>query len=359
MTSYPAAPELVTADWLNTNCALGGTVSAVSSTTIGEGVGMLGLLGRLSLQYSEGTGPASVIAKLASPHDQVLDMVQMFGFYEREINFYKHANGSITNIPRAYYAEVDPTGRSFALILEDLSHCRTADQVLGCSAADAEVVMVELAKLHAQHWHIDRDPSFNWLSKGNEGKYREGEAQYNMVYEPFIATYGDRLSERGRHVADRIRNTTLQMADEAMGRGPLTLVHMDLRLDNLLFNDAPAAGQSPISIIDWQLCVQGLGAQDVAYFIAWSMDDSTRRAHTESLMRAYYNALLAGGVEGYSRQQFEDDVRRSLLLVALMGSFASIAIPSTNQRGFDLIEAYVLRTYATVDDMRADEMLPS
>jgi Ecdysteroid kinase-like family len=355
---YPASPDQITPEWLNEHCQLGGRVSKVSATTIGEGVGMLGLLGRLSLEYSDGSGPASVIAKLASPHEPVLDLVQNFGFYEREVNFYQHANGNITNIPRSHFAEVNSTGRGFALILEDLSHCRVPDQVAGCSAADATTVMVELAKLHARHWHIDSNPSFDWLSKGNEGKYRDGQAQYALVYEAFLATYGDRLSSHGRRVADLLRTNALPLIDEAIATRPLTLTHMDLRLDNVLFNDAAAAGVSPLYFIDWQLCVQGVGALDVAYFIAWSMDDETRRNNTPELMRIYHRALCDLGTEGYSYDVFEDDVRRSLLMVALMGSFASIAISATNQRGLDLIDAYVMRTYATIDDMRAYEMFP-
>ena len=358
MSIYPASPGDITPQWLNDNCRLGGRVSRVTSTTIGEGVGMLGLLGRLSLEYSEGTGPASVIAKLASPHEPVLDLVETFGFYEREINFYRHATGDISNIPRSHFAEVNASGRGFALVLEDLSHCRVPDQVAGCSASDATTVMVELAKLHAHHWGIDRNPTFSWLSKGNEGKYRDGESQYAMVYEPFIATYGERLSTHGRRVADLCRTKTMQMADTAMTTRPLTLTHMDLRLDNVLFDDNAAVGVSPLYFIDWQLCIQGVGALDVAYFIAWSMDDDTRRANTQTLMRTYHRALGEAGVTDYTYAEFEDDVRRSLLLVAMMGSFAAIAVPATNQRGLDLIDAYVMRAYATVDDMRAYEMFP-
>ena len=152
MTLYPSSPDQITPEWLNEHCQLGGRVSKVSATIIGEGVGMLGVLGRLALEYSEGTGPSSVIAKLASPHEPILDLVQTFGFYEREINFYNHATGDIANIPRSYVAQVDSSGRAFALILEDLSHCRVPDQVAGCSADDAITVMAELARLHA-HLH--------------------------------------------------------------------------------------------------------------------------------------------------------------------------------------------------------------
>ena len=359
MSTYPANPESITPAWLNAHCDLGGTVATVSSTTIGEGVGMLGTLGRLELTYSSGNGPASVIAKLASQHEQVLDLVQTFGFYEREINFYKHTMGDIANIPTVHFADVDSSGRAFALILEDLSTCRIPDQVAGCSAEDAVVVMDAVAKLHAQHWNVDRMAKFDWLSKANEGTYREGEAQFNLVYEPFLAVYGERLSATGREVASSLRTKALRLADESIARGPLTLIHMDMRLDNVLFDDAADASASPVYFIDWQLCTKALGAQDVAYFLAWSMDDPVRRANTESLMKRYHGALCANGVTGYPYQQFEDDVRRSLLTVGIMAGLASIAIPATNQRGRDLMDAYVMRTFSTIDDMRAYEMIPN
>lgn len=319
---------------------------------------MLGLLGRLSLDYASGTGPSSVIAKLASPHEPVLDLVQSYGFYEREVNFYRHANGAIANIPRSYYADVDPSGRAFALVLEDLSHCRVPDQVAGCSSADATAVMQSVATMHARYWNIDSEPSFDWLPKGNEGTYRQGEVQHGMIYEPFLAAFGDRLSDTGRRVADLLRTKTLLMSDAAIARGPLTLVHMDMRLDNVLFDDDAADDSPSVFFIDWQLCTKGLGAQDVAYFLAWSMDDETRRAHTADLMATYHETLCSAGVKGYPYAQFEHDFRQSLLTVALMASIASIAIPATNQRGHDLMEAFVLRSYAAIDDMRAFEMFP-
>jgi aminoglycoside phosphotransferase (APT) family kinase protein len=360
--TYPAGPEFITPEWLNRHCDLGGEVESVSSTTIGEGVGMLGVLGRLQLTYNRGSGPASVIAKLASPHDQVLDLVQTFGFYEREINFYKHTRDTIANIPSIYHAEVDASGRAFALVLEDLSDCRTPDQVAGCSAADAMKVMDSVAELHAHHWNIDRMPKFDWLTRANEGAYRGAESQFNMVYEPFLATYGDRLSDTGRTVASELRTKTLRIADEGVERGPLTLVHMDMRLDNVLFNDAaadPGTASSPVYFIDWQLCTKAPGAQDVAYFLAWSMDDATRRAETPALLKRYYESLVAAGVVGYSYADFETDVRRSLLTCGMMAAVASIAITTTNQRGRDLMDAYVLRTFTTIDDMNAYETLPA
>ena len=76
-------------------------------------------------------------------------------------------------------------------------------------------------------------------------------------------------------------------------------------------------------------------------------------------MRRYHDQLCAAGVTEYSYPRFEDDVRGALLAVAMMASVAAIAIPTTNDRGRDLIDAYVMRTYATIDDMRAYEMIPS
>ncbi len=219
--------------------------------------------------------------------------------------------------------------------------------------------MVELAKLHAHHWHIDRNPTFAWLSKGNEGKYRDGESQYAMVYEPFIATYGDRLSTHGKRVADLCRTKTMQMADTAIATRPLTLTHMDLASTTCCATTAPRLVSRRSISSTGNSAYKGVGALDVAYFIAWSMDDETRRANTPTLMQTYHRALVEAGVTDYTYAEFEDDVRRSLLLVAMMGSFAAIAVPATNQRGLDLIDADVMRAYATIDDMQAYEMFPA
>ena len=44
-----------------------------------------------------------------------------------------------------YFVAFDPATHEFILVLEDLGHLRVNDQLVGCSVADAEVVVDAIA----------------------------------------------------------------------------------------------------------------------------------------------------------------------------------------------------------------------
>ena len=62
----PDTPADITAAWLSE--ALGTTVTEVSAANLGEGVGVMAEVTRLTVTYAdEGAGPTTLIAKTASP----------------------------------------------------------------------------------------------------------------------------------------------------------------------------------------------------------------------------------------------------------------------------------------------------
>ena len=76
--------------------------------------------------------------------------------------------------------------------------------------------------------------------------------------------------------------------------GPRTVTHGDLRLDNLLIGE----GADDLWVVDWQTTVLGNGVSDAAYFVGGNLLADDRRAHEESLVRGYFDALLERGVRG-------------------------------------------------------------
>ncbi|MEA3055453.1 MAG: hypothetical protein QOD30_885, partial [Actinomycetota bacterium] len=51
-------------------------------------------------------------------------------------------------------------------------------------------------------------------------------------------------------------------------QGPLTLLHGDLRADNLFFTPGP---DREVVALDWQIAVTGRAAYDVGYLLAQSV----------------------------------------------------------------------------------------
>ena len=137
MSDYPCTPAEVTPDWLNRHCDLGGTVATVRPHTIGEGVGMIAQLGRLHLTYSSGHGPATVVVKLPSAIPEMVELAQLYGFYEREVSFYREAASQLDNVARVHHASMVDGGHPFVIVMEDLASHRMVDQLVGCSPEDA------------------------------------------------------------------------------------------------------------------------------------------------------------------------------------------------------------------------------
>ncbi len=128
MATFPTVIDEVEAQWLTNSLRSSGSLAADSKVTefdiepIGMGVGIMGLLYRLSLRYdTEGAGPATSVLKLASADPQARHMAQVFRFYEKEVGFYRKF-AELTPIPTTacYAANHDPETDDFVLLFEDV-----------------------------------------------------------------------------------------------------------------------------------------------------------------------------------------------------------------------------------------------
>lgn len=357
MGALPADFSDVTATWLNEHVDLGGTVDSVDIERIGEGYGMISLIGRASLGYSDGSGPSSVVVKLASPIPELVAMAQMYGFYQREVDFYRHAAASVPNAARTHLAEINEDASRFVIVMEDMSDHRIADQVEGCGAEDARSAIDAIADLHVQFWENELLAAQTWLPPANNPMYLQAEGQYREFYPAFLDRYGDGLAPDALRVSEGLNTKLNKLQHLAADDDNQTLAHFDLRLDNLMFADDPAGG-SRVRLLDWQLSIRAVGAVDVAYFLGWSMQNDARREMTDELIARYHGRLVEHGIAGYSLAECEDHVRRSMLGVAAIAAYGSVAVPATNERGQALLDAMVERVFAAVDDLNSLECMP-
>ena len=79
---------------------------------------------------------------------------------------------------------------------------------------------------------------------------------------------------------------------------PFAVQHGDYRLDNMLFGTAE--GGYPLAIVDWQTVVWGPPLADASYFLGAGLVPHTRRQEERALLRLYYDALRARGIDGFS-----------------------------------------------------------
>jgi hypothetical protein len=125
--SIPVAIGDIDTAWLMSalrpRLAAGVVLRSFSVEPIGVGVGLLGLLFRLTLEYegdSSGTEPSTVIVKLPVLIDETRHVAKMYRFYEKEVGFYRElAADSSLRTPEVYFADHAPATDNFVLVMED------------------------------------------------------------------------------------------------------------------------------------------------------------------------------------------------------------------------------------------------
>ncbi|MCC7267634.1 MAG: DUF1679 domain-containing protein, partial [Caulobacteraceae bacterium] len=95
------------------------------------------------------------------------------------------------------------------------------------------------------------------------------------------------------------------------------------------------AGGHPMTTLDWQSFAYGVGATDVAYFLAGAIDPQLRRQHEPELLDRYLKGLHAHGVRGYDAGDLARDYARGGYLLFMTAFFAAMVVKQT-PRGDDM-----------------------
>lgn len=362
MTSIPQTVEALTPSWLTAALRQGdyiddATVTGVQAETVGVGVGILCLLTRLTLQYDHPVpgAPATLIAKIPSPDPQTRGLANVFRFYEREVRFYRDLAADVSlPTPHCYFSALDEGSGDFVLLLEDLGAARLGDQLAGCSADDAKLAIVELAKMHAAWWNHPRLDSLTWMPVTSDPLNKAGMMLYPTAWPLFVERLGAQCPPEVLRIGEKLQPHFNAMLD-LFSEGPRTLLHGDYRLDNLFFATKP--GDVPLRVIDWQIAMRGIGTYDVGYLMSQSLDVEVRRAHEMEILRLYHTTLSENGVGDYSFDDCLHHYRWTVLgcfvYPVMGGGLADLA----NARGLALVTAMMERSASAIMDWKAGELL--
>lgn len=351
--AYPATPGELTRGWLtgalraSGALAPGASVLRFTATPMGAGSGFMGALVRLAIDYDDaGDAPRSLVAKFAGAPGHHRDMAMQFKLYEREVRFYQEVAPALADVaPRCHIAEIDPATGDSVLLLEDLGDYRTGDQAEGCSAEQARMVIDILASLHARNWgQIDR---FGWAPR-IDGDVQIGGAAAGCAYG------WDALADRFGHRIDKAildRRDAYLAAIPAMHRRMATpvqtLVHGDVRLDNLMFGVRES--HRPAVALDW-IVTYSAGVQDLAYLLTQNLRVEERRAHQADLVVYYHQRLKEAGILDYSLDHLWQDYRFATLFLFSYAVLIAGALDPTNERGARMMEQLTHRAASAVTD---------
>ncbi len=270
-------------------------VRAIKAAPIGGGLMGSNVRYEFDYEQSDERAPASLIGKFPSGSGQTTEAHGVVDAYGKEIFFYRDLAAPVQDIvPEVWYAELDEGNGRFALILEDLSPLRALDIVSGCTPEDGRLAMEMAARLHASYWQSESLDKLGWLGGTSQRPMDLLPADFQReMWVEFKRRLAGRVSARHMQLGDDYFAAYEQWRD--VYAGPVSLVHCDYRLENVLFC-APEASRDA-AVVDWQILAQAGPAIDVAYFIGTSIEESVRKSCENDLLETYHSALVALGVD--------------------------------------------------------------
>jgi hypothetical protein len=351
-------PDAVNRDWLTSVLRRAGflrhaVVEDFTAQTVGTG--QMGTSVRYRLQYDrqEASAPRAVVCKFASADPISRATGVAMRSYEAEVSFYRDLAHTVDiRTPQCHFADIDAATGEFVLVLEDLAPCVQGDQLAGCTVDQAALAMEELAKLHAPRWGDARLAELPWLNRNTPESIETAAQLLASLFPGFLDRYGARLDPEHVRIAEHFPpslDTWLRQRE-----APFVVQHGDYRLDNMLFGTEE--GGYPLAVVDWQTVVLGPPLADASYFLGAGLLPEDRRQHEKALLRVYYDALVAGGIDGFSWDRCWRDYRRYAFSGFLMAVGASMLVVQT-ERGDEMFLTMARRHGTQIVDLNAEEFL--
>ena len=358
-STIPQSTLDITPAWLNTMLPpvlLGGArVTGVEAEPLGEGAGFNSALARLVLTTEPAASLPPLIAKFASSDGKTRNYATQLG--ETEVRFYRELAERVNlPTPLCHVADFDSTSGLFILIFEDLAPAVVGDQVVGATLTQAEAVVDALARHHASWWNSKELMDGGWLPPQAPLATRiieEIDEGMPAMRERWGVRYPDviDLAERARKILPgllhRLMNAPLPK--------PYTLVHGDVRLDNIFF---PSENGGRFAFIDWQLAVLGQPASELSYWLVTNLPPDLRRQHEDALVRRYHAHLREHGVRNYSLRSLRMGYRFSTAMLAVAApGLAGSNHDFSSERGTAFVECLIERIDAAMRDCNARRLL--
>jgi thiamine kinase-like enzyme len=280
--------------------------------------------------------------------------VHSMGFYEREVRFYQElAAKSPVRTPRCYFSAVDLDNGASLLLLEDLSTMRnlTWDRL---SVDEAELVVRDLAELHAVWWEHPQLKQSRWLQLKGFVSIDQAAPTFSQAWESFLAKLSTPVTAEILQVGRLTDRYLPAVYASVFSRSPLTLTHNDVQGENLFMADD---GGPSVVMIDWQLTTPGWGALDLSSLLVSQLSPQQRRGSEKRFLETYHAKLTERGVAGYSLAQCQQDYRTALLVPASRLATAVGIQPALTAAPGAFWNTVFLRFAEAFKDLRVDELL--
>jgi hypothetical protein len=313
MDSFPTSIEAVDETWLSEVLAqpvLGYETEFLEGGVLADAYRLHGI------RYAKEApnAPTSVVLKLPNREDDRREMAIDNRAYLKELRFFRELAGDMPlRSPTLYAALCDGTedAKDFVLVMEDLTaHSRVFDQVDDTpDEGFVRKIALEVAAMHARYWEAPMT-QLDWICDDPD-RYtfpidtsaRESPERLEEFRGLWSQTFGYDICRLA--VCPTTEALTSILCGSACGgildriydilsQRPRTLVHSDLRADNIFRTD-PARGlgvdDSRLTYIDWQLLSSGPPGPEFTQAWQHSLPPEVRRKDRD-VLRQYHERLV-------------------------------------------------------------------
>ena len=359
----PAGVEQITAAWLQQALAAGGmagvpAIEHINVEQVGVGIGHVGESVRCRLSYADDApgAPETVFVKMHSSHPSTDKLARRVRLYRRECAFYRLlSHRAPIRSPVLYYGDYERRSNRLVLVLEDLGGMQRVDEIDGADADQARCAVRAIARFHASSWNRTHESPYIDIFNSLDPKWRPPvQLIYLASLRRTFEVFGDHFSSDMRRVTETLGwRAADYMGDLAVG--PRAFGHGDYRLDNMFFG----AGDDDFAVIDWQVCGGNNPLGDVAYFLGGSLSIDVRRTIEREAVAEYHDIVCRADAGDFSAEECWRLYRQNMLvrLITLVVSIAGLDI--SNERSTRLLDLGLNRTLAALEDLDAEEFLPS
>lgn len=352
----PMHVDEITPEWITHALREGGflkdaSVKSIEKKVIGDAKGFLSSVVQVKIEYDtiEKDAPVSVVVKIEPEEGGFKDFGDELNAFQREIHFYRDVAANLSiRLPKLYYAVDTPP--AFSMVMEDLSYYIPGDQVVGMHERQVMTTVEEIARIQAQYWNNDTLKKLTWMPDTNGMS-----DDYVDKWESFVEHYGYCLDDKGRELCGKLARFIDWKKDEIQKR-PKTIVHSDLREDNLLF--PPLGSDDSILILDWQLTVKSIGAFDVARLMGGSELPKERKGHQFEVLKRWHDTLIEQGVREYPWEEAVYDFRLGTLAFLCYPVHFHKEVIGVEGRTQKLADAIFARSFASAVEIDAGSILP-
>ena len=355
MPILPSGDE-INAEWLGQQ--LGHHVDGLEIEPLGVPQGFTSNTMRLKPRGPSSELPSSLILKIDSEDPSSREMALKLNCFRREVGFYRTFAPDISSlVPFIYATGNGSSDEGRWLLMEDLSAMKVGNQVRGVTADATCLVLDAIAQVQARFWNAPSLHGYDWLPD-HQFWFQGSTEILSSFHSNFLSDYELRVEpEALRAIEFVIENS--QAIDGKMAQRPSTLVHGDLRVENVLF--ATCSTQRSVVLIDWGTPTRSIAAMDLAYLVGGSVPMPARRGRLRDLCASWHQSLVKYGVTDYTLEDAWSDFQLASLrcLSSVLHLHNWQLDPSISSRAILLNDEWIERSSSLIVELNVLEKLPS